>query len=154
MDIQYSIIYSERKTLSVIVERDRSVIVRAPKNTSTEVIAKEIEKRKRLILKKIEHNQKYPFEKQAKEFVAGESIMYLGKNYKLNIVEEQIDGVLFDSKFLISKENQKQANKLFKAWYIKSANEIITPKAKAIANQIGVKYNNINIKILQCRDRT
>ena len=151
MDIQYSIIYSERKTLSVIVERDRSVIVRAPKNTSTEVIAKEIEKRKRLIQKKIEHNQKYPFEKQAKEFVAGESLMYLGKNYKLNIVDEQIDGVLFDSKFLISKENQKQANKLFKTWYIKSANEIITPKAKATANQIGVKYNNINILDIKYR---
>jgi predicted metal-dependent hydrolase len=151
MEIQYSIIYSERKTLSVIVERDRSVIVRAPKNTSTEVIAKEIEKRKRLIQKKIEHNQKYPFEKQVKEFVAGESLMYLGKNYKLNIVDEQIDGVLFDSKFLISKENQKQANKLFKAWYIKSANEIITPKARAIANQIGVKYNNINILDIKYR---
>jgi len=151
MDIQYSIIYSERKTLSVIVERDRSVVVRAPKNTSKEVIAKEIEKRKRLIQKKIEHNHKYPFEKQAKEFVAGESLMYLGMNYKLNIVNEQINGVLFDSKFLISKENQKQANKLFKTWYIKCANEIITPKAKAIANQIGVKYNNINILDIKYR---
>lgn len=71
MDIQYSIIYSERKTLSVIVERDRSLIVVTPKNTSTEVIAKEIEKRKRLIQKKIEHNQKYPFEKQAKNLSQG-----------------------------------------------------------------------------------
>lgn len=151
MDIQYSIIYSERKTLSVIVERDRSVIVRAPRNTSKEVIAKEIEKRKRLIQKKIEHNQKYPFEKQVKEFVAGESLMYLGKNYKLIVVDESIDGVVFENKFFISKANQNKANQMFKEWYVKSANEIVVSKAKSIANQIGVKYNSINILDLKYR---
>ncbi len=40
---------------------------------------------------------------------------------------------------------------LIKTWYLKSANEIITPKAKVIANQIGVKYNNINILDIKFR---
>lgn len=151
MEIQYSIVYSDRKTLSIIIERDRSVIVRAPKNISTEVIAREIEKRKRLIQKKIEHIQKFPLEKRVKEFVEGESLMYLGKNYKLNIVDEPIEGVVFDNKFLISKANQEHAQKLFKAWYTKSANEIIMPKAKAIASQLGVKYNKINILDIKYR---
>jgi len=151
MEIQYSVIYSERKTLSIIVERDRSVIVRAPINTSKEIIEKEIEKRKRLLQRKIHHNQKYPFEKQIKEFVAGESLMYLGKNYKLYVIDEPIEGIAFDNKFFISKANQKQANSLFKGWYIQSAKEVIVPKAKAIANQIGVSYNNINILDLKFR---
>ena len=69
MDINYSIKYSSRKTISIIVERDRSVVVRAPFNTSEELIARELNKRKRLLLKKIEHNYKYPFPKPAKEFV-------------------------------------------------------------------------------------
>ena len=98
MEIQYSIIYSDRKTISIIVERDRSVIVQAPLNTSEELIAREIAKRKRLLQKKIDHNQKYPFEKQIKEFVAGESLMYLGQNYKLHIVEDLSEGVVFDNK--------------------------------------------------------
>lgn len=137
--------------MSIIVERDRRVIVRAPKNTSKDLIDKEIAKRKRLIQKKIEHNQKYPFEKQTKEFVAGESLMYLGKNYQLKIVDEPIEGVIFDNKFFISKANQKQANKLFKEWYIKSANDMITPKAISIAKQIGVIYNSINILDIKYR---
>ncbi len=151
MGIQYSIVYSDRKTLSIIVERDRSVIVRAPKNTSNKAIEKEIEKRKRLIQKKIEHNQKYTYEKQTKEFVPGESLLYLGNYYKLDVLDDSIDGVIFDNKFFISKASQKQANKLFKEWYIKSANEIITPKAVSIAKQIGVKYNNINILDIKYR---
>ena len=151
MDITYSIKYSVRKTISIIVERDRSVVVRAPLNTSEELIAKEISKRKRLLLKKIEHNQKYPFPKPAKEFVSGETLLYLGKTYKLYVTDNLNESVVFDNKFFIDKSNQKQANKLFREWYIKSATEIIVPKAKAIAQQLGVAYNNINILDLKYR---
>lgn len=59
--------------------------------------------------------------------------------------------MIFDSKFFIDKNNQKQANKLFREWYIKSATEIIVPKAKAIAKQLGVEYRNINILDLRYR---
>ncbi|HEV7646101.1 MAG TPA: SprT family zinc-dependent metalloprotease [Pyrinomonadaceae bacterium] len=151
MKIDYSIVYSDRKTLSIIVERDRTVVVRAPRNTSPERIAREIETRKRLIVQKIEHNQKYPFEKQVKEFVSGESLLYLGKPYKLYVVDEAIDGVLFDSKFFLSKTNQKNAGVLLKDWYIRSASEIIIPKATYLAKQTGVKFNNINILDLKYR---
>lgn len=151
MSINYSIIYSERKTMSIIVERDRRVVVRAPLNTAEDVIDREIQKRKRLLQKKIEHNQKYPSTKQAKEFVSGESLLYLGKNYKLFVTDEAVEGILFDSKFFISKDNQKQANKLFKEWYINSATEIIVPKATAIAKYLGVSYNKINILDLKYR---
>lgn len=151
MHINYSIVYSKRKTISIIVERDRSVIVRAPLDTSKEVIDREISKRKRLIQNKVNHNQKYPIDKQPKEFVSGESLLYLGKNYKLFVVDKPIEGVLFDNKFFISKAYHKKANKLFKEWYINSANEIIVPKVKAVAKQIGVKYNSLNILDLKYR---
>jgi predicted metal-dependent hydrolase len=151
MSIAYSVKYSARKTISIIVERDRSVVVRAPLNTSEDLIAKEVNKRKRLLLGKIEHNQKYPFPKPAKQFVSGETLMYLGKNYKLYVTNKVHQGISFDKKFFIDKENQKQANKLFRDWYIKSATEIIVPKAKAIAKQLGVTYHNINILDLKYR---
>lgn len=151
MSVNYSIVFSKRKTISVIVERDRSVIVRAPLNTSKELIENEIKKRNRLIQSKINHNQKYPFDKQPKEFVSGESLLYLGKNYKLYIIDEPVDGVVFDSKFFINKSNQKNANKLFKDWYLDSANKIIIPKVKSIAKEIGVKYNSLNILDLKYR---
>jgi len=151
MNIDYSIVYSKRKTISVIVERDRSVIVRAPHNASKELIENEITKRKRLIQSKINHNQKYPVDKQPKEFVSGESLLYLGKNYKLYVVEEPLDGVVFDNKFFINKSNQRNANKLFKEWYLDSASKIIIPKVKSIAKEIGVKYNSLNILDLKYR---
>lgn len=152
MKIDYQIIYSDRKSLSIIVERDRSVTVRSPHNISEEQISKEVDKRKRLISKKIKDNQKYPFDKQIKEFVSGESLLFLGKPYKLNVVDKSIKGVQFDnSKFVIGKENQPNANAIFRDWYLDSANKIIIPKAVSIAKQIGVNFNKINILDLKYR---
>lgn len=34
MDLQYSVIYAARKTLTITVERDRSVVVRTPRDAA------------------------------------------------------------------------------------------------------------------------
>lgn len=151
MEIRYSIIYSKRKTISIIVERDRRVVVHAPMNTSEALIEKEVKNRKRLIQGKISRNQKYPFLKPAKQFVSGETLLYLGKYYKLYVTDRPDDRVSFDNKFFIGKTSQQKANKLFKQWYIKAAREVLIPKVKVIAKQLGVSYNNINIINLKYR---
>ena len=151
MDITYDIVYSKRKTISIIVERDRRVLVHAPLETSEKAIKEIVEKKKRLLSKKIEHNQKYPIEKESKEFVSGESLLYLGQEYKLLVVDEHHEDIVFDSKFIINKGAQPKANQLLKQWYIKAAMEFILPKAKAIAKQIGVQYNKIRILDLRFR---
>ncbi len=149
MNIPYSIIYTDRKTVSIVIERDRSVVVKVPLNTSEDKVAALVKSKKHLIQQKIEHNQKYPLDKPAKEFVSGESLLYLGQHYKLYVTDEPLEGVVFDSKFFIDRQNQKYANILFKEWYVKAANEVILPKA--IAKQIGVAYNNISILDLKFR---
>jgi len=137
--------------MSIVIERDRSVIVRAPHNMSEEIIAETVKKRKRAILQKINHHQKYPFEVQPKEFVSGESLLYLGKPYQLFVLDEPVEGIVFDSKFIISRKNQRRAKQLFQDWYHNSAAEIIVPKAVSIAKQIGVSFNKINILDLKYR---
>lgn len=151
MQIEYSIQYSVRKTLSIIVERDRSVVVRAPLNTSKEVIDREISKRKYLLFQKINHPQKYQTPKPRKEFVSGESLLYLGKQYKLEVVQDEMDGILFDSKFYISRVDQDKAEQLFKDWYFKQAEVKIIPKVRFHANNLGVKYKIIKVMDLKYR---
>ncbi len=151
MQIEYSIVYSVRKTIAIIVERDRSVIVHAPLNTSNELIEKEIDKRKFLLFQKINHTQKYNLPREQKEFVSGESLMYLGKYYKLEVVEEPFEGIEFDNRFLISKSHQKESMQLFKKWYIKQAEIKLIPKVKEFAKKLGVHYKKISILDLKYR---
>ncbi len=111
MKQDYRIVYSDRKTLSIIVERDRSLLVRAPRGMSAEEIQKRVDEKKLWIYEKICHPQKYPPEPLKKEFVTGETVLYLGRNYRLEVTDQDIDTVLL---ILVStfhaRRKQRQAS--------------------------------------------
>jgi len=151
MDLQYTVIYSDRKTLNITVERDRSVVVRAPRNTPPEKIAEIVESKKLWLYEKINHRQKYQPPGASKEFVSGESILYLGKQYKLDVVNTRQEGIRFNHKFTISKSAQPFAAQLFKDWYIQKAKEKIIPKVSHYARQLGVTCNKVLISDLKYR---
>jgi predicted metal-dependent hydrolase len=151
MEIEYSIKYSPRKTISIIVERDRSVVVRAPLNTDPDVIKREISKRKFLLFQKINHTQKYNLPRERKEFISGEALLYFGKLYKLEIVDAAINEVEFDNKFIVSRENQNRTQQILKDWYVRQAEEKIIPKVKHFAQHLGVNYKKISILDLKYR---
>jgi predicted metal-dependent hydrolase len=151
MKLEYNIIYSTRKTLRITVERDRSIVVRAPHGTLPTDIDQLIKKKKFWIYQKTKHEQKYKSEINRKEFISGSTILYLGKSYKLNVISESFEGILFDNEFLISKASVPYAPELFRTWFIKQAKEKIVPQVKTYALQLGVEYNRILISDLKYR---
>lgn len=63
----YSILH--RNTLNISVERDRTVIVRAPESLSLEKIEEIVQSKRNWIKDKINHAQKYPIDFKAKEYL-------------------------------------------------------------------------------------
>ncbi|MGD9928744.1 MAG: M48 family metallopeptidase [Mangrovibacterium sp.] len=151
MVIEYQIKYSNRKTLNISVERDRSIVVRAPHYLTPEKIDKIVQSKREWIKEKLNHTQKYPVVSENKEFVSGETLMYLGKNYQLLVVDEEIEGIEFDQRFKISKANQPKANELFKKWYLKQALIKIQPLATKYAKSLGVQYNQFKTSEMKYR---
>jgi predicted metal-dependent hydrolase len=151
MGIEYQIKYSNRKTLNISVERDRIVIVRAPQYLSAEKIDKIVQSKRQWIKEKLSHTQKYAAVAESKEFVSGETLMYLGKNYQLLVVDEEIEGIEFDQRFKIAKSNQPIANELFKRWYLKQAYLKIEPLATKYAKSLGVQYNQFKTSEMRYR---
>ncbi|HFD86928.1 MAG TPA: DUF45 domain-containing protein, partial [Gammaproteobacteria bacterium] len=76
MKLDYTVIYSSRKRLTITVERDRSVVVRAPEGTTEEKIQQIMEARKPWLFEKTRHQQKYNSlpHPPGKELVNGESL--------------------------------------------------------------------------------
>lgn len=149
--MEYKVVFSKRKTLNITVERDRSIVVRAPENLSRERIEQIVYSKRQWINAKMNHAQKYPVDIQPKEFISGESLMYLGKNYQLQVVDEPLEGVQFNHKFKISKSEQTQANQLFKQWYLRKALEKIQPVAKRYAQNLGVEFNECKTSEMKYR---
>lgn len=151
MQLEYQIVYSNRKTISITVERDRSVVVCAPNGVSTEKIKEIVESKKLWLFEKINHTQKYPPQPVRKEFVTGETIMYLGRYYRLEITGEERPGVYFQNRFYISRHHQTQAAQLLREWYIARAREKLPPKIHYFAEALGVTYNQILVSDLKYR---
>ncbi len=149
--MEYQIKYSNRKTLNISVERDRSVVVRAPEYLTEKKIHEIVQTKRQWIKEKLSHAQKYPVVPESKEFVSGETLMYLGKNYQLLVEDEDFEGIKFNRRFSISKTNQAYANELFKKWYLKQALLKIEPLAIRYAKNLGVEYNTCKTSEMKYR---
>lgn len=152
MTLNYTTKYSDkRKTLGLVVERDKSVVVLAPNGTSQETIEDFVERKKFWLFEKINYSPKFGDKPPETPFISGKAITYLGKNYKLDVVDEAFEGIRFSSKFLISRNNLRQAPQILTDWYKEKAKEKITPKVERYARQIGVDYKGILISDLKYR---
>jgi predicted metal-dependent hydrolase len=152
MRLDYNVVYSNRKTLGITVGRDRSIVVRAPFKASLEQIDRAVQQKKLWIYEKMQHPQKYDAEPTySKEFVSGASILYLGRNYRLEYVKEKFEGVRFENHFYVSQENQTMAPELLEDWFKTEAREKITPVVEEMAANLGVEYKRILISDLQVR---
>ena len=151
MSVQYSVVYSKRKTVSISVERDRTVVVHAPVGTPMQQIDELVRKKGFWIYEKTKHKQKYSPALTEKEFVAGASIPYLGRQYRLDVSRQSFDGLRFDQKFEISKRSTRQAQDVFKEWYFQEAQRLILPLVKEYAAKVGANYNRVKVIELKYR---
>jgi hypothetical protein len=117
MELTYIVQRSARqRKLTITVERDRSVVVHAPEGVSDEKIQHVVESKRQWIYEKIGHPQKYQDLPHApgKELVSGESALYLGRQYRIEMVKTGLSGIQFAQRFLIPAAHGKTANILNK----------------------------------------
>ena len=145
MELNYRTIFAKRKTLTITVERDRSIVVTAPEGTAPEKIHQLVESRKLWLYEKTRHVQKYdPLpHPPGKELVTGESLPYLGRLYRIELVEG--DGeIRFEQKFIVPRAHAGQSP-AFRAWFIAQAEEKILPRVASHARNLGVAYKEAKI---------
>lgn len=98
--IQFTIVRSRRKTLETRVKPDGSVEVRAPEDLEIKKIIEIVNKRGKWIVKKRLHFQQYPKEELHKRFISGETHRYLGKQYRLKVIESEKNNVKMKGKYI------------------------------------------------------
>ena len=114
MELSYSVRRSaRRKKLTITVERDRSVVVHAPCNASDEAIRRVVESRRQWIFEKTHHGQKYQElpHPPGKELVRGESALYLGRSYRIEVVTDGSGEIEFAHRFLIPASHAMTAQR-------------------------------------------
>jgi len=145
------IIRSKRKTISLQVSDDATLIVRAPFKVNEEIINRVILKHSNWIEKKKKEMQLRDVKFSKKEYVNGEGFLYLWNYYRLRLVENQETPLNFKNGFYLSKEYLANAEEIFIDWYKEKAYEKISERVKWYAQKRGFKYNKISITNAQKR---
>ncbi len=143
---------SKRKTLSIFIERDGSVSARVPETLSDEEISEVLKSKEYQIHKNladwVQLNEKQVF----REYVNGQSFLYLGKNYRLKLVDVNLGAVVFKKGyFLLNKNDIPKAKELFVEFYKDKLKEKLPLLVKKYQEQLGVKPTDIKVMELQNR---
>ena len=148
MDTVYTIKRSpRRKKLTITVERDRRVVVHAPESTPEEAIREIVKSKRQWIYEKTKHSQKYKQRSHppGKELVNGESILYLGRHYRIEIIPTSSKEICLEQRFLIPASLKDKQRAALRNWYISRAKEKIFPKIEAVAATLGLKFASAKI---------
>ena len=119
--IRYSIIYTERKTLEIAVHPNSSIIITAPQKCDKNKIKEKVKKRAKWIAKQLKYYTQFEPRTPQKQFLNGETHLYLGKQYRLKIKTGLAEGVKLKRGYFIiaqrDKENGERSKELLNQWY-------------------------------------
>jgi hypothetical protein len=139
------LIRSKRKTISLEVRPDGSLIVRAPMLTMPGQIEALVKRKQSWIREKRAFVYRRSLEAPAKDFGAGEEFLYLGNSYLLEIVPDQEKPLLLRDKFYLSNLANNAAKQVFEVWYKGRASQVIQERVDMFARKNGFTYKHIRI---------
>ena len=122
IEIAYNLIEQPRKTLAIIVKPTQDIIIKVPESIEQSKIDKSIMKKAIWISKQQKYFSQFNSEDFQKEYVSGESFLYLGRKYKL-LIKNAIDkesvilskGIL--QVFTYNSKDSDNIQKLLENWY-------------------------------------
>lgn len=136
----YRLEFSARKSVGITVLPDLSVRVTAPAGTDTETVREKVRKRAAWILKQQDYFRAFQPKQPTRRFVSGETHYYLGRQYRLKVIESEsaAEEVKLKGRFLYAttpdKSDRARIGRMFKDWYTVRARAYFSKKLTAIWN--------------------
>ena len=151
-NITFNLIYRKRKTMSIEVETTGEVTVIAPVGTSTDDVIEKVKSRAGWIVSKQYESKFINDTKIEREAVSGESYMYLGRNYSLDIrVGEDTDNIsvkLFQGKFVVNTytKDEDLIKKAMENWYREKTLARVKERVSYYSSYFNDKVTTIKVK--------
>lgn len=119
--IDYTIVRRVRQTLEIAVEPDCSVCLVAPMDSTLEAIEAKLRKRAPWVLRQQRYFSQFLPRTTARRFIAGETHLYLGRQYRLKVVSHTQRAVkLLRGELVVqtSSPQQPEATRaMLEGWY-------------------------------------
>lgn len=153
--IEYEIEYVQRKTLGIAVHPDSTVTLKAPLDAAPEDIQKKVRHRAAWILRQKRYFESFGIPTAERQYINGESHLYLGRQYMLKIKEGRSNVVHYQNNILeVVCQNKKEAAKVLQLWYLERAQIKFPEYAKPIIEQFaayGVQPKSLSVRKMEKR---
>jgi predicted metal-dependent hydrolase len=152
-DIEYLLLPgSERRTTDIVIERDGKVVVRPPAGYTPEQVDALVESKRLWIYRNLAEWKDLNAAAVVREWVNGETFLYLGGAYRLSLVSGQDRPLkLKDGRFCLSREviergGTQAARKAFEQFYADKCHQRFTDRVAYFAPKVGVEVAAIRVK--------
>lgn len=119
--IDFAVVRRQRTTLEIAVEPDASVVVAAPQDATLTAIEEKVRKRAAWIRRQQRYFMQYLPRTPDRQYVAGETHLYLGRQYRLKVVPHIQAKVKLIRGFIVVQthrpERSEVTRELVEAWY-------------------------------------
>jgi hypothetical protein len=127
-------VYSERSSIAIHVYPDQSVLVEAPLQTELDAIREKVRKCAKWIVKQQRTFEDYQTPEHVHQYVSGEAYYYLGRRYRLKVIQSDVERVKFNRGriFLYVNDSNDLHSKhdLMQKWYRVRARFIFQERLK------------------------
>lgn len=157
-DIEYRLLPgSARQTTDIVIERDGQVTVRPPRRMTPEQVDETVLAKRMWIYRNLAEWRDLNATRITREWVNGESFLYLGSSYRLALVDEQDEPLkLKDGRFCLRRSVLEQggrpaAQAAFEAFYASKGLPRMAARVAHYAPRVGVAVGGVQIKDLGFR---
>jgi predicted metal-dependent hydrolase len=157
-DIQYRLLPgTARQTTDIVIERDGCITVRSPARMSPEQVDQTVLSRRLWIYRNLAEWRDLNSTRVVREWVNGESFLYLGSAYRLLLVAEQDEQVkLKDGRFCLLRSvvdagGKAAAQDAFRDFYIARGRVRLAQRVQHYAPRVGVRPGSMQVKELGYR---
>jgi len=150
--MEFTVEYRKRRSFELRVEPPGIVKVVAPKNARKAEVLELVESKARWINQKLSEIRELESRRCKREYKDGETFLYLGRNWPLEVVLDSgiakpfvsIDGGSL--RIVTDRIDKEQLRAVLEKWYRQRASEKIKERLRHYSTIIGVEPNAVRIK--------
>lgn len=152
--LEYEVVRSHRTTADIIIERDGSLLVRAPEWAGDEQVARLVKSRNYWIYRGLAEWRDLNATRVLREYKNGEGFLYLGRAYRLTLAYGQQHPLLLkDGRFtlrrdLVDEGGISAARTAFRDFYTSKGLKKIKGRVAYYAPKVGVDPSGLEVRDL------
>ena len=145
---------SDRKTIEIVVERDASLVLKAPPTATIERAKQFVTAKRPWVYRKLAEKDALTGPPVAKQFVEGEGFAYLGRSYRLTLTTdaEAKEGIRLErGRFHLPAKSADSGAAAMRRWYTKVGGQWLRHRIRPWVARLGEEAVEVEVRDLGYR---